>query len=135
MEKSLQEIDEDDLLHQFDNRTEQVAAGSQRRRGVVFYVDQGDNTMDYVRWWIFAWRFIGLDIVDEAFDLILMTHPAIISKLPTDCEPVNNDWKINFTQPGFDISKFLPSITFNKASVYTDHILVLHTETKHMMLT
>ena len=110
VEKALQEIEEDDLLHQFENRTEQVAVGSKRRRGVVFYVDQGDNTMTYVRWWIFAWRFIGLDSVDEAFDLILMTHPATISKLPTECVSINADWKINFTLPGFDITKFFPSI-------------------------
>merc|ERR1719322_2158837 len=36
-----------------------------------------------VKWWIFTWRFIGLDAADQGFDLIMMTHPADLDTFPT----------------------------------------------------
>jgi hypothetical protein len=37
---------------------------------------------------MFTWRTIGLDSKKEAFDIILMTHPLSVAKLPADCLPV-----------------------------------------------
>ena len=99
--KTLLEIEEDDILHQFDNMTARVS-GSERRRAAVFYVDTGDSVMDYVRWWIYTWTEIGLDSVDEAFDIVMMTHPAMVSKLPSHCKLITSDWKLNFSLPGLN---------------------------------
>ena len=32
--------------------------------------------------WLYTWHKIGLDSKDEAFDIILMTHPESVKKLP-----------------------------------------------------
>ena len=32
--------------------------------------------------WLYSWHKIGLDTDVEAFDIILMTHPASVKKLP-----------------------------------------------------
>ena len=68
----------------------------------MFYVDTGDSVMDYVRWWIYTWTEIGLDSVDEAFDIAMMTHPAMVSKLPSLCKLITSDWKLNFSLPGLN---------------------------------
>ena len=53
-----------------------------RRRAIVFYVDKGSGFLSYLTWWLFAWRQIGLDGQEESFDVILLTHPASVDKLP-----------------------------------------------------
>ena len=93
--KALEEIDMDMALHAFD-KTDDL----RRRRAAVFYVDKGVNGISMVKWWIFTWRFIGLDAADQGFDLIMMTHPAAVDKLPSDCVPVDDNFQINFTSPG-----------------------------------
>ena len=55
------------------------------RRAVVFYVDKGKGFLKYLTWWLFTWRKIGLDAVEEAFDIILMTHPSSVPHLPVEC--------------------------------------------------
>lgn len=47
---------------------------------------------------MFTWRQIGLDSEKEAFDIILMTHPESINKLPPDCVQVPEDF--DPTAPG-----------------------------------
>jgi len=93
--KALEEIDMDMALHAFD-KTDDL----RRRRAAVFYVDKGVNGISMVKWWIFTWRFIGLDAADQGFDLVMMTHPAAVDKLPSDCVPVGDNFQINFTSPG-----------------------------------
>ena len=93
--KAVEEVDIDDLLHEFDSKDPE-----KRRRAAVFYVDQGDKGLDMVRWWIYTWRFIGLDSVNQGFDLVMMTHPAAVSKLPKDCVPVSENYRINVSLPG-----------------------------------
>ena len=53
-----------------------------RRRAIVFYVDKGSGFLSYLTWWLFAWRQLGLDGREESFDVILLTHPASVDKLP-----------------------------------------------------
>ena len=67
------------------------------RRAVVFYVDKG-QFLSYLTWWVLpgtrwnimewngrwlhSWHMIGLDSEAEAFDIILITHPVSVKKLP-----------------------------------------------------
>ena len=68
--KALEEIDEDDLIH---------AGGfkGDSRRAAVFYVDKGKGAIASVNWWIYSWKFIGLNVAEEAFDLVMMPLQAI----------------------------------------------------------
>ena len=95
VKNAVKEIDIDDMLHEFDKKDP-----DKRRRAAVFYVDKGDKGLDMVRWWIYTWRFIGLDSADQGFDLVMLTHPAAVSKLPGDCVLVSENYRINFTSPG-----------------------------------
>ena len=52
------------------------------------------------RWWLSAWRLIGLDSAEEGFDLVLMTHPANVANLPSDCHLVTDSFTVNYTAPG-----------------------------------
>ena len=47
----------------------------------------------------------GLDTVAQGFDLVMLTHPAAVDKLPSDCVPVEDNFKINFTSPGLCLYK------------------------------
>ena len=91
--KALGEIDEDDLIHARGFRGE-------KRRAAVFYVDKGKGGIAYVRWWIYSWRFIGLDTAIEAFDLIFMIHPAAIENLPEECQEVTEVFHPKYGQAG-----------------------------------
>ena len=79
--KAIEEIDMDDLIQ---------SGGFQggERRAAVFYVDQGQGAMANVNWWIYTWKFIGLNAAEEAFDLVMMIHPRAIENLPTECKEV-----------------------------------------------
>ena len=93
--KALEDVDVDNSLHEFD-KTE----ARERRRAAVFYLDKGAGGVTMAKWWIFTWRFIGLDTAQEGFDLVFMTHPANVDNLPEDCHLVTDGYKINFTSPG-----------------------------------
>ena len=88
VKNAVKEIDIDDMLHEFDKKDP-----DKRRRAAVFYVDKGDKGLDMVRWWIYTWRFIGLDSVDQGFDLVMLTHPAAVSKLPGGCVLVSENYR------------------------------------------
>ena len=51
------------------------------RRAVVLYMDQGESGLQQLRWWIKAWKFVGLDQAKEAFDIVLMVHPGMVEKV------------------------------------------------------
>ena len=95
--RAVEEVDMDNLLHQYDKVGEKK--GRTRRRAAVFYLDIGMD-LAMVRWWLAGWRFIGLDKPEEGFDLVLMTHPASVEKLPSDCQLVTESFTINYTSPG-----------------------------------
>ena len=95
--RTLKELEEDDLLHSHDMT---IPSPGQRRRAAVFYVDQGNNVLSYISWWIFTWRFIGLHTAEEGFDLVFMTHPATVANLSHHCHLVTDSFSLNFTSPG-----------------------------------
>jgi len=70
------------------------------RRAVVFFVDKGSGFLAYLSWWIFAWRKISLDSEKESFDIVLMTHPDSIKKLPKECKEVPQDYDPKSAGPG-----------------------------------
>ena len=90
----LQEIKEANKTGDFNTRMEG------NRRAVVFYVDKGDRNLGYIPWWTFTWKQIGLDSEKEAFDIILMTHPSSVNKLPKECIPVPSDFDPTAKGPG-----------------------------------
>jgi len=71
-----------------------------QRRAVVFYVDKGGGFLSYLTWWIFTWRQIGLDSEEAAFDIVLMTHPKSVEKLPVNCTKVPEDYNPDIPGPG-----------------------------------
>ena len=91
--KALEEIDEDDLIN---------AGGfkGDSRRAAVFYVDKGKGAIANVNWWIYTWKFIGLNLAKEAFDLVMMVHPAAIENLPAECKEVTENFGPNFGEEG-----------------------------------
>jgi hypothetical protein len=91
--KALEEIDQDDLLHMGGFRGE-------RRRAAVFYMDWGKGAIANIKWWIYTWRFIGLNISEEAFDIVIMAHPEAVRNIPEDCKEVEEDFIPNYGQPG-----------------------------------
>ena len=93
--RAVEEVDMDNLLHENDKPHPDM-----RRRAAVFYLDKGSSGMAMVKWWMTAWRFIGLDSAEQGFDLVFMTHPANVGNLPEDCHLVTDGYKINFTSPG-----------------------------------
>merc|ERR1712106_993799 len=62
--KALEEIEMENLM-----QTSEFKSGG--RRAAVFYVDQGQGAMANVNWWIYTWKFIGLNAAEEAFDLAM----------------------------------------------------------------
>ena len=95
----LRAIEEDDLLQGVES-VEVNTTGRLRRRAAVFYVDHVAGVMAFVNWWIFTWRFLGLDSAEEGFDLVLMTHPASVANLPSECQLVTERFSVNYTAPG-----------------------------------
>jgi len=93
--QALEEIDMDMALHEYDKEVE-----GQRRRAAVFYVDRGTSGLAMVKWWLYTWRWIGLNTTEQGFDLVMMTHPAMVDKLPKECIKVEEDFKVNYTSPG-----------------------------------
>ena len=81
---ALAELKHAELLHSADPPVTPHSG----RRAAVFYLDRGTSGLANLRWWIHAWRDIGLDSEVEKFDLVLLVHPAAIVDLPTDCKLV-----------------------------------------------
>ena len=93
--KAVEEVDMDNLLHEHDKPDP-----NKRRRAAVFYLDKGTSGVAMVRWWLKAWRFIGLDSAEQGFDLVMMTHPASVEKLPEECQLVTDSYLVNHGGPG-----------------------------------
>ena len=93
--EAVREVDIDTMLHEYD-----TVDTDHRRRAAVFYVDKGSSAMSQVNWWVYTWRFIGLNTQRQGFDLVMMTHPAAVSKLPKDCVLVTDDFKISHNSSG-----------------------------------
>ena len=91
LKEAVAEVDTDDMLH---------ASDSKRRRAAVFYVDKGSSGISQVNWWVYTWKFIGLNAPDQGFDLVMMTFPAAVDKMPKDCVPVPEDFRIDYTRSG-----------------------------------
>ena len=91
---ALEEIEQDDLLH--------VAGSTYKgsRRAVVFYMDRGTGAIPSMKWWLFAWHFIGLDASEEAFDIVVLVHPHAVKHMPAECKEIDEDHIPNFGQPG-----------------------------------
>ena len=56
--------------------------------------------MANVNWWIYTWKFIGLNAAEEAFDLVMMIHPHAIENLPKECKEVTTEFQPNFGEAG-----------------------------------
>ena len=100
MRRVLQTIAEDDLFHSQVAEANMTDLTRPRRRAAVFYADQVGGVMEFLHWWIFTWRFIGLHTPEEGFDLVFMTHPANVAALPSDCQLVTERFTVNYTGPG-----------------------------------
>ena len=81
------------------------------RRAAVFYVDRGSSFQKFLTWWIYTWKVIGLDAEEEAFDIILMTHPESITKLPMECDRIDNDFDPEAPGPGRCLYKELVGVS------------------------
>ena len=91
--KTLEEIDQEDF-------TNVEGVKGKRRRAAVFYLDKGVEAIASVMWWIYTWRFIGLNASEEAFDIVIMAHPEAIRNIPEDCKEVKKDYVPNYGKPG-----------------------------------
>jgi hypothetical protein len=91
--KAIEEID-------MDNQIQAEGFKGDNRRAAVFYVDQGQGAMANVNWWVYTWKFIGLNAAEEAFDLVMMIHPRAIENLPTECKEVTTAFHPNFGEAG-----------------------------------
>jgi len=104
VDKVLKEIAEYNKTGAFDEVT-----GT--RRAVVFYVDKGSGFLAYLTWWLFTWKKIGLDSEEEAFDIILLTHPKSINKLPRECKKIDDLFDPEAAGPGQCLFKELLPIS------------------------
>merc|ERR1719342_998762 len=109
--KTLEEIDMDMALHEFDKTN-----NDNRRRAAVFYVDKGEGGLKMINWGIYTWKFIGLDSAEQGFDLVMMTHPAMVEKLPEECERVQEDYKIDYKSKGKCLFKPYLGISYRDKS-------------------
>ena len=93
VKKALAEIDEDDIMNRGGFK-------GGKRRAAVFYVDRGKGAITNVRWWIYTWKFVGLNAAEEEFDLILMVHPEAIENLPEECKEVSEKFEPSYGKEG-----------------------------------
>ena len=91
--KALTEIDEDDMIHLGGFR-------GKRRRAAVFYMDRGKGAIPSIKWWLYTWKFIGLNVSEEAFDIVIMAHPEAVRNIPEECKEVEANHIPNYGQPG-----------------------------------
>ena len=112
-EMKLAKIEVDRVLKEIDeyNRTGAFEKDVGTRRAVVFYVDKGSGFLAYLKWWMFTWKKIGLDEKEEAFDIILLTHPKSISQLPKGCKKIEESFDPESPGPGQCLYKELLPIS------------------------
>ena len=135
-EMELAIIEVDKVLEEIDHYNEigafEKVVGT--RRAVIFYVDKGSGFLAYLNWWIFSWKMIGLNDKKESFDIILITHPESLDKLPKECIEIKESFDAKLPGPGRCLFKELLPISerdhkydnylnsqeclFNEASVF-----------------
>ena len=105
------------------------------RRAVVFYVDKGEQVTcrisrlsftfqggaSWIAWWIYAWKLIGLDTPEEAFDIIIFSHPDSVSSLPADCQEMREDFSPSLGGPGQCLYRRLVPFS-ERNSKYYNHL-------------
>ena len=91
--RALGEIEQDDMLHMGGFR-------GHRRRAAVFYMDKGKGAIPSIKWWLYAWQFIGLNSSEEAFDIVIMAHPEAVRNIPAECREVEEDFTPHHGQAG-----------------------------------
>jgi len=107
--RALKEIDEDDLLHMGGFRGE-------KRRAAVFYMDKGRGAIPSIKWWLYAWQFIGLNSSEEAFDIVVMVHPESVKNIPDTCREVEDGFIPSYGKPGECLYKVYVGITYRDNS-------------------
>ena len=112
-EMKLAKIEVDKVMEEIAeyNKTGAFEKESGTRRAVVFYVDKGSGFLSYLTWWMFTWKNIGLDSEEEAFDIILLTHPQSVDKLPKECKQIENNFDPGAPGPGQCLFKELLPIS------------------------
>eukprot|EP00092_Neocalanus_flemingeri_P005814 GFUD01006258.1.p1 GENE.GFUD01006258.1~~GFUD01006258.1.p1 ORF type:complete len:628 (-),score=188.16 GFUD01006258.1:577-2460(-) len=112
-EMKLAKVEVDKVLNEIAeyNRTGAFEKDTGTRRAVVFYVDKGSGFLAYLTWWMFTWKKIGLDAEEEAFDIILLTHPKSINKLPKECRKIDDQFDPEAAGPGQCLFKELLPIS------------------------
>ena len=96
--EALEKIALDDLLH-----VGGFKGGA--RRAVVFYLDRGTGGMASLLWWIQALKFIGLNRMEEGFDIVIMAHPEAVKIIPEECEEISQDFAPKYGEAGECIYK------------------------------
>ena len=96
--EALEKIALDDLLH-----VGGFKGGA--RRAVVFYLDRGTGGMASLLWWIQAWKFIGLNRMEEGFDIVIMAHPGAVENIPEECQEIGEDFLPRYGEAGECIYK------------------------------
>ena len=113
MSRALEEIKEDEMMASLEVST----GGRKNRRAVVFYLDIGksgnSSPLDpfsisdvlhsgkqQLNWWIKAWQFSGLDEPAEAFDIVVMVHPAMVADIANQCTLVTPQFSAKFNGTG-----------------------------------
>jgi len=114
VDKALEEIAQDDLLHVGGFKGE-------RRRGVVFYLDRGEAGMASLLWWLQAWEFIGLNTAEEGFDIVIMAHPEAARNIPDQCEEIDENFVPSYGEAGQCVYK--PYIGISYRDKAYDHYM------------
>ena len=116
--------DVDKILKQIDKdlQSGDLETIDGNRRAVVFYVDSETEFLKYLAWWVYTWKMIKLNIAEEAFDIILMTHPEYIEKLPNDCNKIPDGFDPRFSGPGRCLYKELLGLSYrdNRYDIYVN---------------
>ena len=68
------------------------------RRAVVFYADSM-TAMRYLQWWIYTWRFIGLNDAKEAFDIVVLIDPQTEELVPDECDKYSRQFSAQVIGP------------------------------------
>jgi len=112
-EMKLAKIEVDKVLKEIAqyNKTGAFEKEVGSRRAVVFYVDKGSGFLAYLKWWMFTWKKIGLNVEEEAFDIILLTHPKSVGKLPKECKKIEDNFDPDLPGPGQCLFKELLPIS------------------------
>ena len=81
-------------------KIEKVLESKKKRRAAVFYLDRNSSDISMLNWWIYTWKFIGLNTIDQAFDIIVMTYPEMVHQLPRDFIEIKEYFTIPYDTPG-----------------------------------